>query len=94
MRLKALHHAIHLIASRSAMTIGGSGVNDAMWVAQSGWQSFVDQMNAASVQALNAARDENLTALGSAGDKSVESCEGCHRQYKLSTPAEGMMHSH
>jgi cytochrome c556 len=51
-------------------------------------------MNAASVQALNAARDENLTALGSAGDKSVESCEGCHRQYKLSTPAEGMMHSH
>lgn len=88
------HRAIALIASGSAMTMGGTGVNDAMWVTQSGWRDFVRQMNAASVQALNAARDRNLIALGSAGDNLVESCEGCHQQYKPSIPTEGLMHSH
>lgn len=88
------HHAIQLIASGSAMTMGGAGVNDAMWVTQSGWREFVSQMNGASVQALNAARNRNLTALASAGDNLVESCEGCHQQYKPSIPTEGLLHPH
>jgi cytochrome c556 len=88
------HHAIALIARGSAMTVGGTGVNDAMWVTPFGWQELFRQMNAALVQALNAVRDRNLIALGSAGDNLVESCEGCHQQYKLSVPVEGLMHSH
>lgn len=88
------HHAIQLIASGSVMTMGGAGVNDAMWVTQSGWRSFVSEMNTASIQALNAARDRNLTALAGAGDNLVESCEGCHQQYKPSIPTEGLLHPH
>lgn len=88
------HHAIQLIASGSTMTMGGSGVNDAMWVVQPGWRRFVSEMNTASNQALNAARDRNLNALASAGDNLVESCEGCHQQYKPSIPTEGLLHPH
>jgi cytochrome c556 len=81
------HRAVALIASGSAMTMGGAGVNDAMWVTQPGWRDFVGKMNAASVQALNAARDGNLIALGSAGDNLVGACESCHPQYKSSIPS-------
>ena len=81
------HRAVALIASGSAMTMGGAGVNDAMWVTQPGWRDFVGKMNAALVQALNAVRDRNLIALGSAGDNLVESCESCHPQYKSSIPS-------
>lgn len=88
------HHAIQLISSRSAMTMGGTGSNDAMWIAQPGWRSYVTQMNAASIQALNAARDENFSGLISAGDNLVESCEGCHQQYKPDVPTEGLLHPH
>ena len=88
------HHAIQLLSSRSAMTMGGSGVNDAMWVAQESWRAYVEQMNNASMQALAAAKARNLSGLGLAGDRLIESCEGCHRQYKPSVPTEGLMHPH
>lgn len=88
------HHAIQLIASQSMMTMGGSGVNDSMWVVQSGWRAYVDQMDAASLHALNAARSQNQVALRSAGDELVASCEGCHRQFKPSIPTEGLLHRH
>lgn len=91
---EAEHHALQLLSSRSAMTMGGTGVNDAMWVAQSDWRAFVDEMNEASLQALNAARARDLTGLGRAGDKLVESCEGCHQQFKPSIPTEGLLHPH
>ena len=32
------HHAIQLISSRSAISMGGTGVNDAMWIAQTSWR--------------------------------------------------------
>ncbi len=88
------HHAVQLLSSRSAMTMGGAGVNDSMWVVQRSWRGFVDQMNTASLQAMAAAKARNLTELGLAGDRLVESCEGCHRQYKPSVPTEGLMHPH
>ncbi len=81
------HRAVALIASGSAMTMGGAGVNDAMWVTQPGWRDFVGKMNAALVQALNAVRDRNLIALGSAEDNLVGACESCHPQYKSSIPS-------
>lgn len=88
------HHAIQLLSSRSAMTMGGSGVNDSMWVVQKSWRAFVDQMNDASVLALEAAKARNLSSLALAGDRLIGSCEGCHRQYKPSIPTEGLMHPH
>lgn len=88
------HHALQLLSSRSAMTMGGTGDNDAMWVVQSDWRAYVDQMNEASLQALRAARTKDLARLGQAGDSLVESCESCHKQFKPSIPTEGLLHPH
>ena len=87
------HHAIQLIASRAAMTMGGTGVNDAMWIAQPTWRRFVQEMNDASVLALTSARSRNLDSLQLAGDRLVESCEGCHQQYKPGIPTGGYFRS-
>ena len=83
------HHAIQLISSRAAMTMGGTGVNDAMWVVQRSWRDYVDQMNAAGLLALDSARTVNREQLMQASDALVVTCEGCHQQYKPSIPTEG-----
>lgn len=88
------HHAIQLLSSRSAMTMGGTGVNDAMWIAQSTWREYTTQMNDASLQILVAAKAQSMRNLEAAGDYLVDTCEGCHRQYKPSIPTEGVMHPH
>ncbi len=92
--LEVEHHAIQLISSRSAMTMGGTGVNDAMWIAQTSWRGYVDLMNNAGLLALNSARQEDADGLSRAGDMLVESCEGCHQQFKPSIPTEGFSHPH
>lgn len=88
------HHAIQLISSRAALTMGGTGVNDAMWIAQRSWRQYVQEMNEASLLALNAARTENRAMLSRAGDLLVETCEGCHQQYKPEIPTEGYSKNH
>lgn len=88
------HHAIQLIASRSAMSMGGSGVNDAMWIAQSSWREYVNQMNSASLLALESARTQDTAQLSRASDMLIETCESCHQQYKPSIPTEGFTHPH
>ena len=88
------HHAIQLISSRSAISMGGTGVNDAMWIAQTSWREYVNMMNDGAVLALTSARGENMAGLSRAGDILVESCEGCHQQYKPSSPTEGFTHPH
>lgn len=88
------HHAIQLISSRSALSMGGSGVNDAMWIAQPSWREYVNLMNVASLLALDSARAKDMEGLRRAGDLLVDSCESCHRQYKPSIPTEGLVHPH
>jgi cytochrome c556 len=88
------HHAIQLIASRSAISMGGTGVNDAMWIAQTSWREYVNMLNNASLLALESARQQDVAQLSQAGDLLVESCELCHRQYKPAIPTEGFTHPH
>lgn len=88
------HHAIQIMSSRSALSMGGTGVNDAMWITQSSWREYVNDMNEGAMQALASARAHDQRGLARAGNKLVESCESCHRQYKPATPTEGIMHPH
>lgn len=88
------HHAIQLIASRSAISMGGTGVNDAMWIAQSSWREYVNLMNQGGLLALRSAREQDVAGLARAGDILIESCESCHQQYKPSIPTEGFTHPH
>jgi len=43
------HYAIQLQSSISSIIMGGSGVNDAIWVAQTGWRGFARQVGDALV---------------------------------------------
>ena len=88
------HYAIQLISSTSAITMGGSGVNDAMWVAQVGWREYVGQLNEAAVGSLQAIRSQDLPALLDAGDSIRASCDGCHQQFKPEVPTEGFYRTH
>lgn len=88
------HFAIQLVSSTSAITMGGSGANDAMWVAQQGWRSFTGMMNDASSQALRAARSQDLPAIITAGDQLRAACDGCHQQYKPEFPTQGFYRIH
>lgn len=86
------YHAIQLISSRSAMSMGGTGVNDAMWITQRSWREYVNLMNQGALMALSSARAEDQQGLARAGNMLVDSCNSCHQQYKPSIPTEGYIH--
>lgn len=83
-----------IISSRAAMTMGGTGVNDAMWVVQRSWRDYVEQMNAAGLLALSSSRASDQAQLARAGDALIVTCEGCHQQFKPSIPTEGYRKRH
>lgn len=88
------HHAIQLLSSRAAMTMGGTGVNDAMWIAQSSWREYVLDMSDAAQLALRSARQQDREGLQEAGDLLIQSCESCHQQFKPDIPTEGYTKTH
>lgn len=92
--LEAEHHAIQIISSRSALSMGGTGVNDAMWITQQSWREYVNQMNEGGVLALTSARARDREGLERAGNILMASCEGCHQQFKPSIPTEGYFRRH
>lgn len=91
---EAEHHAIQIISSRSALSMGGTGVNDAMWITQRSWRDYVNQMNEGGLLALTSARARDRDGLARAGNILMASCEGCHQQFKPSIPTEGFFHRH
>jgi hypothetical protein len=88
------HHAIQLIAGGTYITVGGTGVLDANWVQQAGWQAFAQDVSDAGVAAYDAALRRDLNGVLSAGDSLILACEGCHEEYKPALPTEGIMHPH
>jgi len=88
------HHAIQLVSSTSALTMGGSGENDAMWVAQPDWREFTRQFSDATSMALEAARRQDLAQVQVAGEAMRAVCDACHAQYKQDEPTQGFYRSH
>ena len=83
------HHAIQIVSSRSTLSMGGTGVNDAMWIVQQSWRDYVNQLNNGGLLAIRSARDNNVQGLVQAAEMLVQACEGCHQQFKPSIPTEG-----
>lgn len=88
------HHAIQLVASTSALTMGGAGENDAMWIAQPGWREYAQQFQDASLMALAASRRQDLVAVQVAGEALRAVCDACHAQYHPAEPTQGFYRSH
>lgn len=87
-------HAIQLVAAGPAISAGGTGPTDAVWVKSPAWQADAQKMSDAAVKALAAARTKNLDALIKANSQIVETCEACHKEFKPDLPSEGILHKH
>jgi cytochrome c556 len=87
-------HATQLAAAGALVRVPGTGVNDMTWVGSPGWQKWSRAMSDAAQAALKATEAENLEALVAANGQLVESCEGCHKEFKPELPSEGIAHAH
>jgi hypothetical protein len=87
-------HATQLAAAGALVRVPGTGVQDMTWVATPGWQKWSRAMSDAALAALKATEGENFEALVAANGQLVESCEGCHKEFKPELPSEGIVHAH
>ena len=88
------HHAIQVVSGGTLIVLGGTGQADAGYVQLVGWSDWAQDMTDAGAAALLAIENHDIIALLAAGDLLVESCEGCHREFKPDLPSEGYMHPH
>jgi hypothetical protein len=84
------YHATQLAVTSTVMRVGGTGPKDMEWTNSPGWASFTDKMTEGALAAVQAAKSRDLAALQKAGDDIVLNCEGCHREFKLDLPTEGL----
>lgn len=87
-------HATQLAAAGALIRVAGTGVQDMTWVAAPGWQKWSRAMSDAALAAIKATEGENLEALVAANGQLVQSCEGCHKEFKPDLPSEGIVHAH
>ena len=87
-------HAVQIAAAGPAITVGGTGPSDAVWVKSASWHTYAQRMSDAGVAARNAATSKNFDALVTANSQLVESCVACHKEFKPALPTEGILHTH
>jgi len=85
-------HAIQLIASGALISLGGTGVADADWVATPAWQEWSRSMTDGALAALAAIQSTDQDALNDAGSTIIDACQGCHEVFKPDLPTEGLVH--
>jgi uncharacterized caspase-like protein len=85
-------HAIQLQAAATLVSLGGTGQADKGWVASAAWQDWSRKLKDAGVSVKRAVDTKNQMALRTAGDALVDTCEGCHKQFKPDLPTEGILH--
>ena len=87
-------HAIQMAAAGTLITLPGSGSNDLRLVQEADWGKWARAMSDAGMAAYQASEKKDFQALVAANSRLVESCEGCHKQYKPDLPSEGIAHQH
>ena len=90
--LTAKQYAVELLASGTLVSLGGTGRADMEWVQSPAWQEWSGRMIADTQDALRAIEAQDQPALLAAGERLVETCEGCHTAFKPDLPTEGIMH--
>ena len=87
-------HATQLAAAATLITLPGTGPNDREWTQQPNWLKWSRAMGDAGLAALKASDAKSQEALVTANGRLVESCEGCHKEFKPDLPSEGISHKH
>lgn len=86
------YYAVQLAAAGPLITLGGTGQYDDAWAATPRWVEYSRLMSSAAGKALNAAHLQDQILLEDAGNDLLDSCLGCHDDFKLDIPSEGMFH--
>ncbi|MDH3440736.1 MAG: hypothetical protein OEM63_08300 [Gammaproteobacteria bacterium] len=70
-----------VIEAGRTMKAGGIGPNDMAWASEPDWQAFADAIIGAGRAARQAALDQDIDAMYSAGEVLYPPCEECHNQF-------------
>ena len=82
--------AVDLIAATTLLASGGTGQNDAKWVANPDWQTWVRDMEKTALQIRTAVKGKDQKKMAAAADHLQEVCEACHTKYRPQTPSDGV----
>jgi hypothetical protein len=80
-----------LQAAATLVSIGGTGKADHGWVTDPAFQEWSRKLNEAGISARSAVTAKNQMALRVAGDKLVDTCNACHKEFKPDVPTEGIL---
>ena len=87
-------HAIQIASAGTLITLPGTGPNDLTLTQQADWKKWARAMSDAGLAAFKATENKDAKALVAANSQLVDTCEGCHKQYKPALPSEGIAHQH
>lgn len=81
--------AVQLEVGGALLKMPGVGPNDLEWATNPSWQAWASALQQAGAQAASAVRNRDTQAIAGAGDRIVETCEGCHIEFKPDLPTGG-----
>ncbi len=90
---EAQYNAYQLAIAGKLIQLEGTGPNDAVWAADPAWRSIADELSAAGMDALSAAKATDAALLDKAGTRIVAACEDCHKKFKPDLPTMGLYKS-
>ena len=90
---EAEYDAYQLAISGKLIQLAGTGPKDSGWVTDPEWITMADELSAAGMDALNAAKARNVDMLNTAGDRLVAACEACHKKFKPDLTSMGLYKS-
>jgi Cytochrome C' len=82
--------AVNLIAATTLLASGGTGTNDAKWVANADWQTWVRDMQKTAAQIRAAVKAMDQKKMAAVADHLQEICEACHTKYRPQAPSDGL----
>lgn len=81
--------AVQLEVGGALLKMPGIGPNDLEWATSPDWQNWASALQQAGAAAVVAVAERDIEAIGQAGDRIVETCEGCHSAFKPAIPTGG-----
>jgi hypothetical protein len=82
--------AVNLIAATTLLASAGTGKNDARWVANADWQTWVHEMVKTALEIRGAVKAMDRKKMAAAADHLQEICEACHTKYRPQAPSDGV----
>jgi len=82
--------AVNLIAATTLLAGGGTGQNDAKWVANPEWQTWVRDMEKTALEIRAAVKAMDQKKMAAAADHLQEICEACHTKFRPQAPSDGV----